>query len=129
MTYTFDYAVNQLRELSQKGADTWYGDQLEKRTNVKGHLEAGDVEVIINKIRKEYAPTIEMTKEQYEIFKNALQYTSEHSGDFIYFIDILEGESSFSNDEFKEELVFFINDSKKLMQAWIHPETIKVVDE
>ena len=56
MAYTFDDAVIQLRELSKKGADTWYGDQLEKRTNVKGHLEAGDVEVIINKLRKEYAP-------------------------------------------------------------------------
>lgn len=115
MTYTFDEALKQLRELSQKGADTWYGDQLEKRTNVKGHLEAGEVGVIINKLREEYAPTVEMT----ESGKNALLMSLEDE-EFETFFDFIE----YGDYQYRGEVS--IDD---LMRAWLHPETIKVVDE
>lgn len=115
---TFDEALKEVSELSKKGAETWYGDQLEKRTNVKGHLESGDVEVIINKLRKEYVPTVEMTKGQYEI----LVMSRCNAVDRVDKVGLLEFMSAYSllNQEI---------DHLRLMQAWLHPETIKVMEE
>lgn len=84
---------------------------------------------VLSSVREEYAPTVEMTKKQYEVWNISLERSKKHKGDFIYFIDVLDDESSFQDNVFREKLEYFINDSKPLMQAWLHPETIKVVDE
>lgn len=84
---------------------------------------------VIEILRDKYAPTVEMTSEQYKAWNTALERSKKHKGDFIYFIDVLDDESSFQDNVFKEKLERFINDSKPLMQAWLHPETIKIVDE
>lgn len=70
---------------------------------------------IINSLREEYAPTVEMTKEQYEPFS---KLAVDEIGD-------------------QEELDAFVNEEldlgdmtvRKGLNAWLHPETIKVVDE
>ena len=80
-------------------------------------------------LRDIYAPTIEMTQAQYDIFDSALAASKENENDFIYFIDNLDTQSHFYGDIFGKELSVFINDSRYLMQAWLHPETIKVVDD
>ena len=81
----------------------------------------------MERLRDIYAPTIEMTQAQYDIFDSALAASKENENDFIYFIDNLDTQSHFYGDIFGKELSVFINDSKYLMQAWLHPETIKVV--
>ena len=82
----------------------------------------------MERLRDIYAPTIEMTQAQYDIFDSALAASKENENDFIYFIDNLDTQSHFYGDIFGKELSVFINDSRYLMQAWLHPETITVVD-
>ena len=80
-------------------------------------------------LKDTYAPTIKMTKAQYDVFKGALDYSSEEGvNDFIYFIDNLDTQSHFYGDIFSKELSAFRNDSRYFMQTWLHPECIKVVD-
>ena len=83
----------------------------------------------MERLRDIYAPTIDMTQAQYDIFDSALAASKENENDFIYFIDNLDTQSHFYGDIFGKELSVFINDSRYLMQAWLHPETIKVVDD
>lgn len=123
MQMTFDEALKEVSELSKKGADTWYGDQLEKRTNVKEHLETGDVEVIINKLRKEYAPTVEMTKKQYGQFVDFRKRTDSVQTHAVTLRDKKTKYPKFLND-----LVDGIR-GRLFLQAWLHPETIKVMEE
>ena len=82
----------------------------------------------MERLRDIYAPTIEMTQAQYDIFDSALAASKENENDFIYFIDNLDTQSHFYGDIFGKELSVFINDSRYLMQAWLHPDTIKVVE-
>lgn len=82
----------------------------------------------MEQLRDIYAPTIEMTQAQYDIFNSALAASKESENDFIYFIDNLDIQSHFYGDIFGKELSVFINDSRYLMQAWLHPDTIKVVE-
>lgn len=111
---TFDEAVKELKALSKKGAETWYGDSLDKHTNVKGHIEAGDIEAIIYKLRQEYAPTIEMTKTQNEAFVESVEGIATQA-QLDSFVD--------------EELDLGDMTIRKGLNAWLHPETIKVVDD
>ena len=104
---TFDEAINKLE------------------TQTIGNYE---MQEILENLRDIYAPTIEMTQAQYDIFNSALAESKENKNDFIYFIDNLDTQSHFYSDIFGKELSAFINDSRYLMQAWLHPETIKVVD-
>ncbi|MGR8826847.1 hypothetical protein N2E09_04415 [Leuconostoc citreum] len=126
---TFDEAVEELKTLSKNGADTWYGDNLEKRTHVKGHIESGSVEMLIYQLRKEYVPTIEMTQRQ----KDLLLHYKQHSW-FSLFLGKL-------NDPYNEiyrslpDLSCFDNwgtakeRENEILSAWLHPETIKVIGE
>lgn len=84
---------------------------------------------VLQALQQGYAPTVEMTKEQYEMWNVSLKKSQEHKGDFIYFIDILDNESRLQDNVFNGKLEYFINDSKPLIQAWLHPETIEIVDE
>jgi len=87
-------------------------------------VELEDVIELLENIKKEYAPTVEMTKED----RNTLMFYLENSTFFSLierkhaFIEVeMLGITSGSNE--------FLNLSDEdLMQAWLHPETIKVVD-
>lgn len=111
---TFDKAIEELKILSENGADTWYGDNLEKRTHVRGHIESGSVEMLIYKLRKEYAPTIEMTKEQYKAFVESVEGLATQK-QLDSFVD--------------EELDLGDMTVRRGLNAWLHPETIKVIGE
>lgn len=107
---TFDEALEELKTLSKNGADTWYGDNLEKRTHVKGHIESGSVEMLVYKLRKEYAPTVEMTKKQYHSFKLWKYHTA--------------GWNMTNCAEWARDEDITANNA---MRAWLHPETIKII--
>lgn len=78
---------------------------------------------IIEGLREEYAPTIEMTKEQHDYIWPLIQQGKELGANFTEFWEVYK----------------FIGASKKIdqtfvnqyqaMQVWLHPETIKIVDE
>jgi len=78
---------------------------------------------IIKCLREEYAPTVEMT----ETGKNYLLYYLENSsfGSFISDINLVRSVTiGVKSTNYFEDL-----SDEDLMQAWLHPETIKVVDE
>ena len=104
---TFDEAINKLE------------------TQTIGNYE---MQEILENLRDIYAPTIEMTQAQYDIFDSALAESKAYENDFIYFIDGLEIQSRFNGGIFENELSAYRNDSRYLMQAWLHPDTIKVVE-
>lgn len=78
---------------------------------------------VLQALRQEYAPTVEMT----ETGKNYLLYYLENSsfGSFISDINLVRiGTIGVNPTDYFEDL-----SDEDLMQAWLHPETIKVVDE
>lgn len=76
---------------------------------------------------------IKMTKEQKDVFDEALAESKDQPHDFIYFIDglgIVDGywPRTKNTPAFEKELNEFRTDSCWLMRAWLHPELVKVVD-
>lgn len=76
---------------------------------------------------------IKMTKEQKDVFDEALAESKDQPHDFIYFIDglgIVDGywPRTKNTPAFEKELNEFRTDSRWLMRAWLHPELVKVVD-
>ena len=65
---------------------------------------------LLEDLRKEYAPTIEMTKKEYDVFSRAK--VDEDSADWIESVE-------WGNVDYEYP---------KFMQAWLHPETIKIID-
>ena len=70
------------------------------------------VNTIINKLREEYTPIIKMTKKQHNIFVNWKYHTA--------------GWNMTNCAEWARDENITANNA---MQAWLHPETIKIVDE
>lgn len=115
MTYTFDEAIEELRLAILK---SFYSPTMH---DIAVMLEAQTK--VINLLREEYAPTVEMT----EVGKNYLLYYLENSsfGSFISDINLVRsGTVGVEPTDYFEDL-----SDEDLMQAWIHPETIKVVGE
>ncbi|MDV2911046.1 hypothetical protein R0H03_04090 [Pediococcus acidilactici] len=52
--FTFSEAEEEVRKLSKRGTQIWYGPQLDKHKDIKGVIETGEVELIIDKLRKHY---------------------------------------------------------------------------
>lgn len=76
-------------------------------------VELEDVIEILEKLKKEYAPTVEMTSGNKATFIQegdslSKLLTGYYGFDVLYWGDVSE---------------------RKVAQAWLHPETIKVVDE
>lgn len=69
---------------------------------------------IINQLQEEYAPTVEMTKTEQVKLLDYLEMSNLQE-----FMDVVTYE-----DDLYETLSF-----EDIAQAWLHPETIKVVDE
>lgn len=110
-TMTFDEAIEVLANSEN--------NKLVKEGQLEyGLYRAYDVVSVLQKLRQEYAPTVEMTKEQYEI----LVLSRNNAVNRVDKVGLLEFMSAYSllNQEI---------DHLSLMQAWLHPENIKVVDE
>ncbi|WP_273752827.1 hypothetical protein [Leuconostoc mesenteroides] len=100
MTYTFDEAIEKIESIT---------DELNIRQEV-----INDVVSVVEGLREEYAPTIEMTKLQHDVFADDMEdiATQEHLDLFITDVPGL-GDMTV----------------RKGLNAWLHPETIKIVDE
>lgn len=115
---TFDEAIEKLEQLANFEVGKTTGNI---RRDFK--LELGDVRDLLTELREEYAPTVEMTK----VGKNYLLYYLENSsfGSFISDINLVRsGTIGVEPTDYFEDL-----SDEDLMQAWLHPELIKVVDE
>lgn len=88
--------------------------RLSQDIDKNGGQEKYQKEVIatLKSLKKEYAPTVEMTKRQYHSFELWKYHTP--------------GWNMTNCAEFARDENMKANDA---MTAWLHPETIKVVDE
>lgn len=88
-------------------------EELEPRT-----IWSSEMRDLLEQLRQEYAPTVEMTKWQYGMLVVSLNNTINR----VDKVGIFEFMSLYSllNQEI---------DHLSLMQAWLHPETIKIIDE
>ena len=94
----FDEAVREVQLISMNGLDDMSGE---------------DAIRLINMLREEYAPTVEMT-----------------SGNKATFIQEGDSLSKLLTGYFGFDVLYWGDISeRKVAQAWLHPETIKVVDE
>lgn len=82
-----------------------------------------DIYKLIEELKKEYAPTIEMTKND----KDILLYNLENYPFDVFIENVsVSDKEKFglpSNNEFRGLSI------EDLMQAWLHPESIKVIDK
>lgn len=74
---------------------------------------------------------IKMTKEQKDVFDEALAECNDQPYDFAYFVDGLGMVDGYwprtkNKPSFEKELNKFRTDSRWLMRAWLNPEYIEV---
>lgn len=107
---TFDEAINEL------GAHNF------------GHR---DLLEVLKELRETYAPTVEMTKAEKELFtlqKKELEEEGKRVNNFEYFVNMLTFSNELHDYALDGLLDEYETDSKQLMLAWLHPELIKVVE-
>lgn len=114
MTYTFDEAIEELEKLQGSAGYATQGEPEALRfsgLDVKWFLN--EATQVIEKLREEYTPTIEMT-----------------SGNKATFIQEGDSLSKLLTGYFGFDALYWGDVSeRKVAQAWLYPETIKVVDE
>ena len=84
------------------------------------------IDNIILKLKEEYAPTIEMTFEEHEYFKN-FRFTDSS---FTQLSESVIKQGDLVKFGLKSTPLYLMGLSEEqLMQAWLNPETIKVIEE
>ena len=101
MTFTFNDAIREVNLISMNGIDDISGE---------------DAIHVINLLRQEYAPTVEMTKSQKDLI---LRNQDE---DKLYEI-MGDDDGYYFNAEFSGDL-----EPHEVASAYLHPETIKIVE-
>lgn len=85
-------------------------------------IDLDDVIEILEKLEDKYAPTIEMTKGQYAFITS--EYERENVVDAVANLTVDDFLRENFDAKFWEPLT-----QREVVQAWLHPETIKVVDK
>lgn len=78
---------------------------------------------MIDELQERYAPTVEMTQEQYQQFIDFRKRT-----DSVQTHAVTLHDKKTKYPEFLNDLVGGVY-GRLFLQAWLHPETIKIVDE
>lgn len=82
--------------------------------------------IILNDLRQEYVPTIEMTFEEHEYFKT-FRYTDSS---FTQLSESIMKQGDLVKFGLKSTPLYLMGlPEEQLMQAWLHPESIKVLGE
>lgn len=111
---TFDEAIEELRlAIPEK----FYSPTMH---DVAVMLEAQTK--VINLLREEYAPTVEMTKTQYVFITS--EYEQENIVDAVANLSVDNILRENFHQSFWKPLT-----QNEVVQAWLHPETIKIVEE
>ena len=82
------------------------------------------VQDIINSLKQEYAPTIEMTSEEKEGIITGLKYKNEYNSPFANFSETYRR----INQNWGDRMYINLTE-EQLMQAWLNPEVIRVLEE
>lgn len=85
-------------------------------------IDLDDVIEILEKLEDEYAPTIEMTKGQYAFITS--EYERENVVDAVANLTVDDILKENFHAKFWEPLT-----QREVVQSWLHPETIKLLDK
>ena len=103
--------------------DEAFEKTIEIANEFEGVVPNEDIYVIIEQLREEYAPTIEMTNIQAMFISE--QYSVVNLLADVESIDIVDNDIvNYFDEEFWKPL-----SQREVISAWLNPETIKVVDE
>lgn len=120
MKYTFDEAFKCVKENSfiQSYEDIYEYNHV---------IDLDDVIDILEKLREEYAPTIEMTKEQARVLNEYREpYLYDEDCAFYVFFD----ETCVPRLNSMRDTSLYGNLTEaQLMQAWVHHDDIKIIDK
>ena len=86
---------------------------------------------LVAELRKTYAPIVEMTKAEKDLFVGQMKVIEEEGkrvNNFEYFVNTLSFSNELNDHVLNRLLDEYETDSKQLMLAWLHPELIRVVD-
>lgn len=110
MSMTFDEEINKYKGLSYQS----YG-LFPIYTNE-------DIYKLIEELKKEYAPTVEMTQEQHDYIAPLIQEGKELGATFTEFWEVYKymGASKKLTPAFKNQ--------EQAMQSWLHPDLIETID-
>ena len=86
-----------------------------------------DVVSLIKKLKEEYAPTIEMTKEQLHVL-NSYRETDLYDGDYEFYAFFNETCVPRLNSMRDTSLYGNLTEAQ-LMQAWVHHDDIQIIDK
>ena len=79
----------------------------------------------MERLRQEYAPTIEMTKSE----NNNILSSKKYGLSFInFYADVMHQSTAIKFGAQTTPELYKSFSEEKLMRVWLHPETIKVVD-
>lgn len=116
---TFDEAIEKVEQLANFEVGKTTGNI---RRDFK--LELGDVRDILAELREEYAPTVEMTKEQARVL-DEYREPDLYDGDYAFYVFF--DETCVPRLNSMRDTSFYGNLTEaQLMQAWLHQDTIKV---
>lgn len=116
MTYTFDEAIKYAKE------NAFVRSYDVDENELFDVLYLDDVIEILENLKQEYAPTVEMTKGQYAFITS--EYERENVVDAVANLTVDDFLRENFDEKFWEPLT-----QREVVQAWLHPETIKVADE
>ena len=92
-------------------------DQLEPRT-----IWSSEMRDLLEQLRQEYAPTIELTKEQHDYIAPLIKEGKELGATFTEFWEVYKFIGA------SKKIARTFDGEEQAMHAWLHSETIKVVD-
>lgn len=127
---TFDEAQQKVEEAVKENKRNLNGAPSEGNARHWGGVlaELDNTKRLIDELRETYAPTVEMTQSQFNSFQEAKRSlkTSDLANTFNQEWSILDEVSGtilgHGPGEATDEQI------ETIMRAWLHPETIKVVD-
>lgn len=93
-------------------------NELEPRT-----IWSSEMRDLLEQLRQEYAPSVEMTKEQHDYIAPLIKEGKELGATFTEFWEVYKFMGA------SKKIARTFDSQEQAMQAWLHQETIKIVDE
>lgn len=112
---TFDDLFDDLETFKKQAGFKYHEDP---NSAMDMGFKLNDIEESAKELQKAYAPTVELTQEQYEQFQTAKELTTLMS--LCY--ELINSNNPLYNS------LYSLSD-KDLANAWLHPECVKVVSE
>lgn len=128
MTYTFDDAIEEIENLQGSAGYATQGEPEALRfSGLDVNWFLNEATQVIEKLREEYAPTVEMTKEQARVL-NEYREPDLYDGDCAFYVFFDETCVPRLNS-MRDTSLYDNLTEVQLMQAWLHHDDIQIIDK